>query len=206
MDGVTRMDEIRYFREKVPSAQYVPVRAPSPPAAPHAEYEQTYALIDGLRSVAELGRVSGRGEFAVTKDVYGLERSGHVDIQPPRRGGGALAVLQLANRLLSAIHADADAVGKGRELRKGLASFASGGSGTHGALFLMAGPQPDGSLDISRIEKNVQRFGVAAERTLRRMLYEYVSFAIFCVGAAAGRQREEALSQALRAELKDLEP
>jgi hypothetical protein len=182
------------------------VRAPSPPAAPHADYEQTYALIDGLRSVAELGRVSGRGEFAVTKDVYGLERSGHVNIQPPARGGGSLAVLQLANRLLSAIHADADAVGKGRELRKGLASFASGGSGTHGTLFLMAGPQPDGSLDVSRIEKNVQRFGVAAERTLRRMLYEYVSFAIFCVGAAAGRQREEALSQALRAELKDLEP
>jgi hypothetical protein len=27
MDGVTRMDEIRYFREKIPSAAYVPARA-----------------------------------------------------------------------------------------------------------------------------------------------------------------------------------
>jgi hypothetical protein len=38
------------------------------------------------------------------------------------------------------------------------------------------------------------------------MLYEYVSFAIFCVGAACDRQREEELSQILRAELEELEP
>jgi hypothetical protein len=206
MDGVTRMDEIRYFREKIPSAEYVPARAANAPAAPPAEYEQTFAAIDGARSVAELGRLTGRGEFAVTKEVYALERSGHVSIEPPARGGGALAVMQLANRLLEKIHACADAAGKGRELRKGLASYAGGGSGTYGALFLMAGPRPDGSLDTKRIEANVHRFGGAAERTLRRMLHEYVSFAVFCVGAACGRQREEELSQALRAELTELEP
>jgi hypothetical protein len=206
MDGVTRMDEIRYFREKVPSAEYVPERVPNPPAAAPAEYAATYAWIDGTQSVAELGRASGRGEFAVTKDVYGLERSGFVVIKPPARAGGALALLELAKRALRTIHVEADAAGKGRELRKGLSSFASGGSGTYGALFLIAMPQADGSLDIARVEKNVPRFGAAAERNLRRMLYEYVSFAIFCVGAAAGRQREEELSQTLRAELKELEP
>lgn len=206
MDGVTRMDEIRYFREKVPSAQYVPERIPSPPGAPPAEYAATYALVDGAKSVAELGRVSGRGEFALTKDVYGLERSGFVAIKPPARAGGPIAVLELANRALRVIHADADAAGKGRELRKGLSSFASGGSGTYGALLLMAVPQPDGSLDLTRVEKNVPRFGAPAERNLRRMLYEYVSFAIFCVGAAAGRKREEELSRTLHAELKELEP
>lgn len=205
MDGVTRMDEIRYFREKIPSADYVPVRAPSA-APPSAEYKQTFDAIDGARSVAELGRLTGRGEFAMTKDVYALERSGHVTIKPPARGGGALAVMQLANRLLEKIHAAADAAGKGRELRKGLASYAGGGSGTYGALFLMAGPHPNGRLDTDRIAENVQRFGGAAERNLRRMLHEYVSFAVFCVGAACGRQHEEELSQALRAELTELEP
>lgn len=206
MDGVTRMDEIRYFREKIPSAEYVPVRVANAPAAPLMEYKQTFDAIDGARSVAELGRLTGRGEFAMTKEVYALERSGHVTIKPPPRGGGALAVMQLANGLLEKIHASADAAGKGRELRKGLASYAGGGSGTYGALFLMAGPRPNGSLDTDRIAANVQRFGGAAERTLRRMLHEYVSFAIFCVGAACGRQREEELSQALRSELTELTP
>lgn len=205
MDGVTRMDEIRYFREKVPSAEYVPARVANAPPAP-AEYKPIFDAIDGSRSVAELGRLTGRGEFAVTKEVYALERSGHITIKPPARGGGALAVVQLANGLLEKIHASADAAGKGRELRKGLASYAGGGSGTYGALFLMAGPRPNGSLDMDRVTTNVQRFGGAAERTLRRMLHEYVSFAIFCVGAACGRQREEELSQALRTELTELEP
>jgi len=206
MDGVTRMDEIRYFRAKIPSADYVPTPV-NAAATPPPEYRVTYQLVDGTRSIEALGRLTGRGEFAVTKDVYGLERSGHVIIQPPRRTGGAAALLELANTLLKAVHGDADSAGKGRELRKGLASFAGGGSGTYGALFLMAGPSPDGSFEVSRVAQNVQSLQSAqAEGALRKMLYEYVSFAIFCVGAAAGRQREEALSKRLAAELKALAP
>ncbi len=206
MDGITRMDEIRYFREKVPSADYVPTRAANALTPPLPEYEQTYDSINGARSIEELGRLTGRGEFAVTKDVYGLERSGHVAIHPPQRAGGPAGLLELANTLLRAVHAEADVAGKGRELRKGLASFAGGGSGSYSVLFLMAGPNPDGSFDLARVATNLQRFNTAAEKTLRRMLYEYVSFAIFCVGAAAGRQREQELSARLTTELKALEP
>jgi uncharacterized protein DUF4388 len=206
MDGVTRMDEIRYFREKVPSAEYVPVRVPGVESVT-ADYRDTYQAIDGQRSIEELGRLTGRGEFAITKDVYGLERAGHVSIQSPRRAGGPAALAELANRLLRAVHADADAAGKGRQLRKGLASFAGGGSGSYGVLFLMAGPTPDGALDPSRLVANLQRLSSeSSEASLRRMLYEYVSFAIFCVGAAAGRQREAALSLRLASELQELEP
>lgn len=207
MDGVTRMDEIRYFREKVPSAEYVPVRVPNRPTPPFSEYKDTYALIDGMLSIEELGRLTGRGEFAVTKDVYGLERSGHALITPPRRSGGPVGIIELGNRLLRAVHQEADGAGKGRELRKGLASFAGGGSQMNGVLFLMAGPAPDGAFDVQRVLLNLQRINTpGAESTLRRMLYEYVSFAIFCVGAAAGRQKEQALSARLAADLKALEP
>jgi hypothetical protein len=206
MDGVTRMDEIRYFREKVPSAAYVPARVPGVELVT-SDYRDTYQAIDGQRSIEELGRLTGRGEFAITKDVYGLERAGHVSIQSPRRAGGPVALAELANRLLRAVHADADAAGKGRQLRKGLASFAGGGSGSYGVLFLMAGPTPDGALDPTRLASNLQRLtSESSEASLRRMLYEYVSFAIFCVGAAAGRQREAALSLRLAPELQELEP
>ena len=121
-------------------------------------------------------------------------------------------LIDLGNRLLKTIHAEADAAGKGRELRKGLASFASAGSGAYGVLFAMAGPAVDGALDPKRVVVNLQWLTPdsaapdSVEATLRRMLYEYVSFAIFCVGAAAGRQREEALSARLSAELAQLEP
>lgn len=206
MDGVTRTDEIRYFREKIPSAEYVPFRiqAITPPLP---DYEPTYRMIDGVRSIEELGRLTGRGEFAVTKDVFCLERSGHVGVQPPRRTQNPVAIVELGNTLLRAIHSSADAANKGRELRKGLASFASGGSGAIAALLAGAGPASDGTLDARRVAQNHQnQAGAGADHSLRRMLYEYTSFAIFCVGAAAGREREAELSQRLSADLARLEP
>ncbi|MEY4547227.1 MAG: hypothetical protein RL685_3422 [Pseudomonadota bacterium] len=205
MDGVTRMDEIRYFRQKIPSGAYVPARA-SVTTEPKEEYRATYQLIDGALSIEELGRTTGRGEFAITKDVFGLEKSGHVLIHPPEKVGDPLALAELTNRLLTVIHREADGAGKGQELRKGLTSFARGGKG-YGELLVKAGPAPDGTLDARRMAGNAQRaLAAAPESTLRRMLYEYVSFAIFCVGATLGFQRESELSAKLATELKELEP
>lgn len=205
MDGVTRMDEIRYFREKIPSAAYVPVHA-GVATEPKEEYRASYQAIDGLLSIEELGRRTGRGEFAITRDVYGLERSGHVTIQPPQRMADPLALVELGNRMLALIHAQADAAGKGQELRKGLTSFARGGKG-YDALIVRAGPAANGTFDARRVANNAAKaLGQAPEATLRRMLYEYVSFAIFCVGATLGFQKESELSAQLATELKELEP
>jgi len=205
MDGVTRMDEIRYFREKIPSAAYVPARA-GVATEPKEEYRGTYQAIDGVLSIEELGRRTGRGEFAITRDVYGLERSGHVLIRPPERMADPLAMAELTNRLLAAIHTEADAAKKGQELRKGLISFARGGKG-YDAVLAKAGPAPDGTFDPKRLAANAAKvLAQTPEGTLRRMLYEYVSFAIFCVGATLGFQKESELSAQLAAELKELEP
>lgn len=205
MDGVTRMDEIKYFRQKIPSAAYVPAKAGAS-TDPKEEYRQTYRAIDGLLSIEELGRRTGRGEFAITRDVYGLEKSGHVAIQPPLRMGDPLVLVELTNRVLATIHADADGAGKGQELRKGLMSFAKGGKG-YGELFAKAGPTEKGTLDTQRVALNADKvLAQAPETTLRRMLYEYVSFAIFCVGATLGFQKESELSAKLATELKELEP
>lgn len=205
MDGVTRMDEIKYFRQKIPSAGYVPAKAVTS-AEPKEEYRQTYDAIDGVLSIEELGRRTGRGEFAITRDVYGLEKSGHVTIHPPLRMGDPLALVELANRLLATVHAEADAAGKGQELRRGLTSFAKGGKG-YGELLVKAGPAESGTFDARRVALNAERvLARAPEMTLRGMLYEYVSFAIFCVGATLGFQKESELSAKLATELKELEP
>jgi hypothetical protein len=114
--------------------------------------------------------------------------------------------VELCNRLLGLIHAEADAAGKGKELRKGLTSFARGGKG-YDALVAKAGPAANGTFDAKRVASNAaQALGQAPEGTLRRMLYEYVGFAIFCVGATLGYQKETELSAQLATELKELEP
>src|SRR5262249_31529742 len=68
MDAVTRMDELRYFREKIPSSEHIPQRLPNR-APPPEEFAATYGAIDGQSSVEGIGRATGRGEFETTKDL-----------------------------------------------------------------------------------------------------------------------------------------
>src|SRR6478609_6794395 len=83
MDGVTRLDEMRYFRLKIPSAEHVPVRNDGR-SAPESGLLAAYEGVDGRSSIGEIGRASGLGEFEITKQIYGLVQAGHVSMHPPR--------------------------------------------------------------------------------------------------------------------------
>src|SRR3954466_3686830 len=56
MDGVTRMDEMRYFRLKIPSIEHVPVKHEGR-GGPEHEYQVAFDAVDGRSSVGEIGRV-----------------------------------------------------------------------------------------------------------------------------------------------------
>ncbi len=186
MDGVTRMDELLYFREKIPSSDHVPVRLDNrePPAD---EYSACYAVIDGRLSVEEIGRASSLGEFAVTKQIYALVQSKHVAVHPPRLSGGAHALVETANDALRLILRGVDETEKGQQVREGLASFAIG-AGVYDILFRGAGPNAHGELDAGRVAENsvIIAGGSDPETVLKQMLHEYVSFALFSAGGAMG--------------------
>ena len=206
MEGVTRLDEMRYFRAKIPSAEYVPVRAKGG-GEPPADAAALYGLIDGLRDIEELGRLSGKGEFETTKQVYQLVQSKHVRMTPPRPSGGPAAIVVTANAALHTIFEMVDAADKGAGVRRNLASFAVG-AGVYDILFRGAGPDRDGTLDPEPVAKNVSvvACGAAPENILRQMLREYVSFALFSAGAALGAQREAELSRKVSPMLAQLRP
>jgi hypothetical protein len=124
MEGVRRMDEMRYFRDRIPSDQHVPARERGRDA-PAAELSEVYAAIDGARSVAEICRVVGRDEFEVTQAIFQLVQSGHVVVHAPRPTGPA-AVVALFNEAIALIFREVDAVGQGGVVREQLASFATG--------------------------------------------------------------------------------
>lgn len=205
MDVVTRLDELRYFREKIPSAEYVPKPVESV-ATPPEEFAETYASIDGSRSIEELGRITGRGEFAITRDVFALLRSKHLQLAPPPLSGGMRAIVAIANEALKHVHLASDAQGRGQVLREGLASFASG-AGVYDMLFRNAGPNPDGMLESDAVVENLAL--LAAEEpvtTLRQMLYDYVSFALFSAGATLGPEKEAELKARVGPSVSRLQP
>lgn len=206
MDGVTRLDEIRYFREKIPTADFVPVRNPDLTSQIPEEFRTTYDAVDGERSIQELGRVTARGEFATTRDVYALMRTKHLDLAPPRLTGGLTAIVSIANEGLRALHAFVDTEGKATELREGLASFASG-AGVYDILFRGAGPAEDGSLVAELVAENINLITTQQqESTLRQMLHEYVGFGLFCAGAALGSEKEAELKREVGPTVGRLQP
>jgi hypothetical protein len=177
MEGVRRMDEMRYFRDRIPSDQHVPERAPG--KAPPADPPKVWSAIDGARSVADLCRVVGQSEFEVTQALFQLLQSGHVTVKTPRPTGPA-AVVALFNEAITLIFREVDQSGHGGEVREQLASFATG-AGVYDALFRKAGPARDGTVLAEKIIENI---GVLvgpdqAEATLSQWLYEYVSFGVF---------------------------
>jgi hypothetical protein len=205
MDAVTRMDEMRYFREKVPSAEHVPVRAQG--RATPADFARVFEVIDGRMSVEEIGRVTGLGEFETTKAVYGLVQSHHVVMHPPRASGGPTALVNAANGALLAIFRAAESGGKVAEVRDSLASFAVG-AGVYDMLFRGAGPNAKGELDAERVAQNavIVAGGADPDHVLKQMLHEYVSFGLFTVGAALGSGAESEVTRAVTPFLATLRP
>lgn len=207
MDGLTRLDEMRYFRRKIPGPEFVPERTEKDD--PNKELRTTWEAIDGKQSIEEIGRVTGRGEFGTTKDVYALLSSGHVVLHPPRMTGGAVAVVTRANAALLLIHQQADAGGKGTMLREGLAQFASRGSATYDPLFRDAGPDERGAFDAERATANATTLAGESgdpEAILKKAFHEYAAFALFSAGGALGAEKEATLSEEVSPILKEILP
>jgi hypothetical protein len=206
MDGVTRMDEMRYFRQKIPSSEHVPVRAAGR-GEPPEEFVKVHDAVDGRSTVEELGRVTGLGEFETTRALYGLVQTHHVAIHPPRTSGGPTAIVNAANGALRAVFEAAEQNGKAAEMREGLASFAIG-AGVYEILFRGAGPDDKGALNPDKVAANavIVAGGADPDNILKQMLQEYVSFALFSVGAALGSDIESQVTRAVTPLLLSLRP
>lgn len=203
MDSVTRLDEVRFFRQKVPSGAHVPVRAES--SAPSTEFPVVYDAIDGKRSVEEIGRVTGLGEFETTKHLYALVQAHRVSIHPPPIDGGPVAIVAAANSALAEIFT---AAGEHvAALESGLAAFTVG-AGMYDILLRGAGPGPDGALVPKVVVQNAVLVagGADSSQVLRQMLHEYVSFALFCAGSALGVEAEGELAKRVAPLLVVLRP
>lgn len=204
MEGARRMDELAYFRERIPNENYVPVPKDTAKKVPDA-LAAIYAECDGKRSIAQIGRRIGQLEFEVTKAVYQLVSGGFLTVTAPRPQGPE-AIIEGFNPALLEIHSKCDEAGKGAELRDGLARFATGG-GVYDPLFQGAGPLPDGSFRPDRVEKNLAALaGEDPDAWLMQLMHDYIGFALFQAGSLLARDREAKLTQNVAEMLKPLRP
>lgn len=201
MEGARRMDEMRFFREKIPTDDYVPVVSNKEKKPPPEDVAEVFAQIDGRRSIAEIGRRIGQLEFEVTRAVFQLLQGGFVHMVAPRPHGPE-AITEAFNPALMEIHRVCDQNAKAAELRDGLARFATGG-GVYDPLFIGAGPLADGSFNAERLGRNlVALAGDDPDAWLLQLLHEYVGFALFHAGSLLPREAESALGSRVNELLK----
>lgn len=203
MEAARRMDEMRFFREKIPNDDYIPV--PVPGKLPPDDLVRVFTKIDGKESIASIGRATGQLEFEVTRAVFQLVSSGCAYVVAPRPSGPE-AIVEAFNPALAAIHECCDSAAKGAELRDGLARFATGG-GIYDPLFMGAGPLADGTLKPSRIANNIAALaGADPDAWLVGLMNDYVGFALFQAESLLSRDEKDALQRQVSDALKPVKP
>jgi hypothetical protein len=203
MEAARRMDELRFFREKIPSDAWVPVPSGGGKKPP-PELADVWAECDGRRSVAQIGRRIGQLEFEVTRGVFQLLAAGFVTMAAPRPEG-PLAIVEAFNEALVEVHRVCAAAGKTRELRSGLEQFALS-TGVYVPLLVGAGPNDDGSLDAERVAHNIASVAGAEQdfdAWITQQMFDYAGFALFHAGSLLSRDLEVALNTRV---MKMLEP
>jgi hypothetical protein len=198
------MDEAKYFRERIPSGDYVPVRITEkcdpPPGLAGVLFE-----CDGRKSVIEIARFCGLSEVDATKAVFQLLQAGLVFVHAPVPTTPQ-AMADVFNDAIGAVFEHLERGGKPDLLREHLASFASS-IGIFDVLFKGAGPDDRGRVDAARIAENAAALGGDDPTSMLSLwLYEYLAFALFDAGSQLAQDAEKDLSAAVRDKLALLAP
>lgn len=176
-EGVRRMHEARFFRTRIPSERHVPIRAPGR-SHPENDPLGIWDAVDGHKSIADLCRALGEGDFEVTRSVFQLVQSGHIAIRPPRVM--VKEAVRIFNEAMAIVLRELDAFDEGDEIRKMLAAFVKQRP-LLTKLLSGAGPADDGTLDAAKVEANVAASNDPQheEELLAAALYEYASYGLF---------------------------
>ena len=203
LEAARRMDEMKYFREKIPNDTFIPVPTGASGKKAPDELAEVFAQCDGKRSIADIGRRIGQLEFEVTRSIFQLCNAGFV-MMTAVRPQGPEAIVEVFNPALAAIHGACDEAGKGPDLREGLSRFATGG-GVYDPLFMMAGPLDDGTFKPERVARNLAALaGEDPDAWLVQLMQEYVGFATFQAESLVSREVLSNLSLKVTELLKPL--
>jgi hypothetical protein len=219
-DGVRRIDELSYFREKLPSSDVVLVqRHPQPMERLGPREQKVLDLVNGMRDIAAIARASRQGEFEATKILYQLLQSGYIQLPdrkpsiPMRlgRAGDSLIdmygrIVDTFNQVFAKIHAAVSQRGKVEALSQGLESF-FGSVADFAPLFVGVSLGPDGTLPRDQMLSNLQMAPTDNKLDyLQRGLNELLFFELFTAGEAVDRQEEIELHQRLNQILHEVPP
>jgi Domain of unknown function (DUF4388) len=217
LEGVQRMDEMSYFRERIPSKHAImEIRPEIAPTHLDELDAKVYALVDGMRSMEEIAREARLGEFEATRATFNLMQQGYVQ---KRRDTGITrlsiseeaeatpdasgAVVETYNAVFERFYAEIQAKGNETALREAVESFFQGDT-SFTALFDGVALADNGTLPATMLLDNLAKVQVDNRiQHLHTALNEFLFFEMFTAGEAISHQEEEALQEKLGAIFRD---
>ncbi|MCA9577873.1 MAG: hypothetical protein R3B40_20980 [Polyangiales bacterium] len=204
MEGVQRIDEMALFRERVPSSQMCPVPVPDAPA-PKKLDETAEGLLrycDGRRTIEELARLTGHGEFATTKAVYHLlqakmvtlRRAANIDVETVAR------LVASFNEVMQDIFVAVATYGGVAQTRATLDAWIEGSG--YGPFFGQ-GMDDFGCVDAAIISQALHAVEHDSPvEALHQALHELAAFALFSATTTLPRDQELTLARDVNRRLK----
>ena len=196
MEGVQRIDEIELFRERIPSTDLCPdAKSMAPPSQKLEDTARTILdLCDGTRSIDDIARLSGLGEFKTTKALYQLLQMNHVELRTATNVAGD-EVVQLVESFNAVMIDVFAAVAKHDGVRHLQDTMSTWISGSGYGPFFGDELQEDGTVDAKHVADAITEAGI--ERPLEALhqgMQELVAFALFAATRSLPREDEEILA------------
>ena len=205
MEGVQRIDEMALFRERVPHGGLVPEIQPRTSAHSLDQTAQmVLAYADGQRTIDDISRETGLGEFLTTKSVYGLMQQGMIFLRTKKTidEDAIRKLVSEFNGVLRDVFMAVAAYGGMDQTRSTLEAWIQGSG--YGPIF---GERvlDDGSIDGEWVVTALS--SVQVENPMEGLLqafHELSAFALFAATTSLPRDQEIALSRDVTQRLKKI--
>ena len=203
MEGVQRIDEMSLFRQRIASSDLCPT---AQLRSSMVELDDTTGTIlrlcDGTRSVADIARESGLGEFLATKALYHLVQQGVVEVHTSTRvdPDAVVTLVGQFNDVMRDIFMAVATYGGIDSTRDTLAAWIQGSG--YSAYF---GDEVDEDGSIQTKQVLTALGATEAERPLEALhqaLHELAAFALFSATTTLPRDQELLLARDVNRRLK----
>jgi len=204
MEGVQRIDEMALFRDKIPSSKLCPMPVDDAPAPKKLDATATAVAqaCDGVRTIDDIARETGFGEFATTKAVYHLLQQKQITLRTPTviDAQEVHALVGRFNDVLQDIFMAVATYGGLDQCRETLLAWIQGSGYAPyfgNSLDEFGGIESDhvvGALSGVNVEHPLE--------ALHQALHELAAFALFSATTALPRDQELSLARDVNARLK----
>lgn len=204
MEGVQRIDEMALFRQRIPNDDLCPVAQPKVTQLSLDENAQlvlTYA--DGDRTIEDIARETGLGQFETIKSIYGMMQQGGVVLKAATviDEDAVKRLVQQFNDVLRDVFMAVATYGAIDQTRSTLEAWVQGTG--YGPLFGPSVLEEDGSISRESVLEAMRTLEADAPMEfLAQALHELAAFALFAATTTLPRDQELALSRDVNARLK----